>query len=687
TAIGTPAGDPPVTDVSDNGIDTDGKTTDDPTVTSVTQLPSIGAAKTASASTANADGTFDVEYTIVVANTGTVNLANLQLVDDLTAANQLGSAFTASDASDTTGGILTAPLVSLTNTSGLSVAPSANTAYDGTGNLLAGTDGLLAPGDRYEVRFSVRIDPYINNAPLTYLNQALAQGHGPSGAVVSDLTDNGTDPTSNPGNPGSGNPTPVELSLRQTGVVYDSTSGAPVSGATINLVNANGQRLANACFRAPSMQSQVTGIDGRYSVFIIPGADATCPESSTDYRIEITPPAGYATPPSSLHEPNLGIAELGPCVIDQLPGGPCDISAADTPPAGPASLAYYLGFSTAAGDPILSRNHIPLDPFAALSNISITKVANPRTIRRGESVSYTITVTNQTADDAGYVRIIDRLPAGFVYVASSATINGTPVTPTINGNTIDFGLIPLGPNAVIEILLTARATAAAGPGEYANRAFVEDESGSSLAPPAVAVVEIIPEPVFDCTDIIGKVFEDRNGNGYQDSGESGLAGVRLASAKGWLIKTDEFGRFHVPCAALPDGDIGSNFILKLDTRTLPVGYRLTTENPRVIRVTAGKMSEMNFGARKLREVRVDLSDKVFVPGTANLSPEWSRGIDRLVKVLSQETSYLKVTYRTWLGSPESKARMINFERQMQKAWKEAGSPYPLEIDVTRERLQ
>ena len=51
-----------------------------------------------------------------------------------------------------------------------------------------------------------------------------------------------------------------------------------------------------------------------------------------------------------------------------------------------------------------------------------------------------------------------------------------------------------------------------------------------------------------------------------------------------------------PCAAIPNADRGSNIIVKLDTRTLPAGYKMTTENPRVVRLTPGKAVKMNFGA-------------------------------------------------------------------------------------------
>src|SRR5690606_10498842 len=152
------------------------------------------------------------------------------------------------------------------------------------------------------------------------------------------------------------------------------------------------------------------------------------------------------------------------------------------------------------------------------------------------------------------------------------------------------------------------------------------------------------EPVFDCGDIVGKVFDDLNRNGYQDDGEPGLPGVRIATVRGSLVTTDKHGRVHGACADLPDNRIGSNFIMKLDTRTLPAGCRLTTENPRVIRLTAGKMSKLNFGASIGRVVRLDLTDAAFEPATATLKPKWQKGIDRLIEALESEPSTLRIGY-------------------------------------------
>ena len=51
--------------------------------------------------------------------------------------------------------------------------------------------------------------------------------------------------------------------------------------------------------------------------------------------------------------------------------------------------------------------------------------------------------------------------------------------------------------------------------------------------------------------------------------------------------------------------------MKLDDRTLPSGYRLTTENPRMIRMTRGKIGKLNFGVAIHRVVRLDITRDAF----------------------------------------------------------------------------
>ncbi|WP_119391745.1 DUF7507 domain-containing protein [Taklimakanibacter lacteus] len=320
-------------------------------------------------------------------------------------------------------------------------------------------------------------------------------------------------------------------------------------------------------------------------------------------------------------------------------------------------------------------------PAVAASDITIVKQAGLRQIRRGEKAPFIIRVTNNSSSNVAGITVTDVMPSGFRYVDGSATVDGIAATPVVNGLRVRFDNISIGPNAEVVIRLQMLALSSAGPGEHTNRAIATGPDGRVLAE-AKASVEIVIEAVFDCGDIIGKVFDDLNRNGYQDDGEPGLPGVRVATAKGWLITTDKFGRFHVPCAALPDQRIGSNFIMKLDTRTLPLGYRLTTENPRVIRLTAGKMSKLNFGASIGRVVRVDLRGEAFEAGSAELRPRWARRIDKLIEVLSAEQSVLRLSYIDARSNEAiARKRLDHFSELIRERWRERGGRYRLEIET------
>ena len=355
---------------------------------------------------------------------------------------------------------------------------------------------------------------------------------------------------------------------------------------------------------------------------------------------------------------------------------------------GVANSATATG--TAGGGEITSdeSTSVITMPAAAPTDITVSKVANLRFIRRGEQAPFTIRVTNNTGARASGLTVIDTMPAGFRFVEDTATVDGVKVTPEIAGRQIRFPDVAVDGRSEIEIRLRLLALSTAGPGEHVNLAHAEDQSGRRITGQARAVVEIIVEPVFDCGDIVGKVFDDKNRNGYQDKGEPGLPGVRVATVKGWLITTDKYGRFHVACADLPDARIGTNFIMKLDTRTLPTGYRLTTENPRVVRLTAGKMTELNFGASIGRVVRLDLADEAFVPGEVELDERWAEGVGQLVDVLAQEQSVLRLTYLDTGSDPDlAEARVKRIKELIAERWRQRKRSYPLEIETRVEAGQ
>ncbi len=307
-----------------------------------------------------------------------------------------------------------------------------------------------------------------------------------------------------------------------------------------------------------------------------------------------------------------------------------------------------------------------------------TKTALNNNIRRGERVAWVIELFDTPVNPA---TIVDRMPPGFAYVAGSSRVNGVALEPSTGSQRLTYANItPDGAdNFRIELTLVATANVATGP----NTNIVElyDVPGGILIGSAKSTVTVTPEHVFDCGELIGKVFDDKNRNGYQDQGEPGLPGVRLATVNGLLITTDKHGRYHVACADIPDKDIGSNFILKVDPRTLPTGYRFTTENPRTVRLTRGKITKLNFGATISRVIRLDINGKVFIINTDDLKPEWLQAIDVLIDKLDSEPSTIRITYYLEgedIGIAQNRLRAI--EALIAARWREHGGRYKLPIE-------
>ncbi|WP_255606221.1 DUF7507 domain-containing protein [Nitratireductor rhodophyticola] len=341
--------------------------------------------------------------------------------------------------------------------------------------------------------------------------------------------------------------------------------------------------------------------------------------------------------------------------------------------------------ATATGKDPLGQDVISPEAEAAvdLPGYAISKVTPMAEVRRGGRVPYTIRVKSLGFSGESTVNIIDMTPSGLTFVRGSALLDGSPVAPKAEARKLTFENVTLPAGGEVLIDLELGVTSAAKPGEYVNRAWVEDLSGAAISRVATATVEVVVEALFDCGDILGKAFDDRNRNGYQDAGEPGLAGVRVATVKGLLLTADDQGRFHVACADLPDQRIGTNYIMKLDPRSLPSGYRLTTENPRVVRLTAGKASEFLFGASIGRVVRLDLTDAAFVRGSHSLMSDWQGHVSQLIALLEHEPSVLRLVYAEGGEGKRLAKRRINALRKLiASEWRVVGGRYRLEIEST-----
>ena len=303
-----------------------------------------------------------------------------------------------------------------------------------------------------------------------------------------------------------------------------------------------------------------------------------------------------------------------------------------------------------------------------------TKVANTSTATTGSVIAYTIAVRNDGGTTASNVDIVDTPPLGFRYIEGSALLNGVETDPEIVNGQLFWSGVDIAPGDTATVNLALVVGSGVSDGDFVNIAFSETGPGSVLlSNQAQAIVRITPDELFDCSEVIGKVFEDVDGDGYQDQGEPGLPGVRVATVNGLLITTDEYGRYHIACAATPKEGRGSNFIVKLDTRSLPSGLEVTTENPRVVRLTQGKLTSADFGVRRLRAITIDMLPEAFVGGSTELKDEYASAMGDLLVTLQEEPTVLTLTYE----GVDGEARMEVLTKDIKEAW--GDGPYKLEV--------
>src|SRR5712664_3290 len=484
----------------------------------------------------------------------------------------------------------------------------------------------------------------------------------------------------------------LNLPIAPNGVVYNSTTRAPIAGATLKMLHGS-TPLPATCFDDPAQQGQITQAGGFYR-FDVNFSDPACPAGGS-YLIVVTAPTSNYVAGESLVIPPSSNAATAPfsvltCPTDAITAIPyCEAQASEfapplSVPARSVGTQYYLNLtldgSAVPGSSQIYNNHIPLDPQLA-GAFSITKTTPLVNVIRGQLVPYTITISNAIGASLQGEQVVDRYPAGFRYVPGSARLDGVPSEPTVAAGQLVWSGLSSGSSTRTIILLLA-VGAGVGEGEFVNRAQVVDSlTGKPLSAEATARVRVVPDQTFDCTDVFGKVFNDVNRNRVQDNGEDGLPGVRVVTATGLEVTTDQYGRFHITCAITPNEDRGSNFVLKLDDRTLPSGFRMSTDQVQIKRATRGKALKFDFGASIHRVVAIDLSDAAFEAGKTEIRIQWQPRVNLLLEELRKAPSVLRLSY---VADTEDEAlvdrRLEAFKRQLTEAWDAKKDGYVLAIE-------
>lgn len=186
--------------------------------------------------------------------------------------------------------------------------------------------------------------------------------------------------------------------------------------------------------------------------------------------------------------------------------------------------------------------------------IVITKAAGSKSVSTGDIVTYRVVVANR--EDvlqpmaALVVAVEDTLPAGFFYIPGSTYIDGAPAAdPEISGSVLSWQLAAMPSGTTRQIIYKAGIRQGAAIGKDSiNYAFVygTGEFGYPFEEGPASASVIVSGPAFSSLGaIVGKVFNDKDGDGFQDKDEEGIAGAEIIMDDGTRAITGEGGLYHI----------------------------------------------------------------------------------------------------------------------------------------------
>ncbi|WP_297597665.1 hypothetical protein [uncultured Cetobacterium sp.] len=153
--------------------------------------------------------------------------------------------------------------------------------------------------------------------------------------------------------------------------------------------------------------------------------------------------------------------------------------------------------------------------------ITIDKEVGLKETSIGKFVPYSILATNNENQTVKNIYIKDTPPSGFTFVENSLQVvqNGVNIgtIPTkYVGDSVYVGPFDLKPREQIEVVYLTKVSIGVVHGKYKNLAVAINSFGTQISNEDSAEIDVVEDPLFETTTVIGKVFHDRDGDGTQD---------------------------------------------------------------------------------------------------------------------------------------------------------------------------
>ena len=445
------------------------------------------------------------------------------------------------------------------------------------------------------------------------------------------------------------------------GLVFDSSTGLPVDGAQVTLID-----------DSTGLAATVYGDDG-ISIFpstITSGGSETDSGGTVynfgpgEYRFPFVAPGTYrldVVPPATHNAPSV----VPTAILQTLPGAPFVIDE-----QGSRAQPFVID----AGPAI--QIDIPLDPNA--SSFFLTKDVNKTVAAVGDVLQYRLTLNNNSGAVAIAPQVVDTLPVGLRYRSGSTTVNGTSVADPVisaDGRTLTFTLNDMADGSVVDVRYVIDIAIGTRTGDAINLANANANGGALVSNQANARVRIKEDFIRNRNILMGRVIAD-NCDIPDDKVAEGLEGVRIYLEDGTYVVTDEQGMFHV------EGVKPGSHVVQMDLDTLAPHYEpiICDEHTRFAGRGFSRFVDLQGGALW----RTDFHVKKLPPPKADVTLSLTSGVDkhiatyhlgmkggdmkldniRLMINLPEGANYLpgtSVLDNTTIGDPEVNGQVLTYK--------------------------